>query len=84
MTTPMSASDTLAREFLGIRSRLLDVAAALDRVDRAAGAVGDDPRAAKLREALELLVAGGAERAERLQLLFSLPYQEQWRRQFGV
>jgi hypothetical protein len=82
--TTMNAADVLAREFLGVRSRLMDVAAALDRIDRAAGAVGEDPRLAKIREAIELLAAGGVDRAERLQLLFSLPYQEQWRQQYGL
>lgn len=84
MTTSMSASDMLAREFLGIRSRLLDVAASLDRVDRAEGPVGDDPRLAKIREALRSIAEGGDGRAERVQLLFSFPYQEQWRPQYGV
>jgi hypothetical protein len=84
MTTSMNAADVLVREFLGVRSRLMDVAAALDRIDRAEGPVGDDPRLAKVREALKLLAEGDADRAKRLQLLFSLPYQEQWRQQYGL
>ena len=39
MSNPLSASDVLNREFLEVRARLLQVAAALDRLDRAAGSV---------------------------------------------
>ena len=40
MSHPLSAGQTLDREFLAIRARLIDVAAALDRIDRAKGARG--------------------------------------------
>jgi hypothetical protein len=72
----MSATQVLDREFLGIRSRLIELAAALDRVDRANGAVAGDPRWSQIRRSLELLAAGATPRAEGIEKLFSLPYDE--------
>jgi thioredoxin-like negative regulator of GroEL len=76
---PLSAPDLLNRDFLEIRARLLEVAAALDRLERAEGDVSDDPRMARIRQAIARLDAGQGERAEHLQLLFSLAYESGWR-----
>jgi hypothetical protein len=75
MPVPMSAAKVLDREFLGIRCRLIELAAALDRIDRAEGAVVDDPRRLQIRRSLEILSAETDEpsRAERVQMEFSLP-----------
>ena len=81
MTAPMTAPEVLDREFLGIRAKLLEVAASLDRIGRAEGSVDDDPRLAQLRAALQLLVDASADRAEQFQMLFSLPYDENWQDQ---
>jgi hypothetical protein len=80
MSHDLTASELLDREFLTIRSRLIDVAAALDRIDRAEGDVAADPRLAKIHRTLGVLSAGEAARAEQIQLIFSLPYQEDWRK----
>ena len=79
MPIPMAAAEVLEREFLGVRMRLIDVAAALDRIDRAEGSVADDPRLDQIRQALQVLSGDRSGRAEKLQLLFSLPYQDDWR-----
>jgi len=84
MSTPLAARDVLNREFLGIRARLIDVAAALDRIDRAEGSAAEDPRLAKIRQGLELLCRETSRRAEGLQLLFSLPYQDNWQQAYGL
>jgi hypothetical protein len=85
---PLSASDILDREFLVVRAKLLEVAAALDRLDRAEGDVSGDPRRDRIRRAIRLIAeapAGdSAGRAEQLQLLFSLPYRAAWREEFGI
>lgn len=60
------------REFLGIRCRLIELAATLDRIGRAGGAA-DDPRTAQIRRALEILADDQPDRAERMQMVFSLP-----------
>lgn len=84
ISVPLSALETLNREFLEIRSRLVQLAAALDRVDRAEGFVGSDPRLGQIRQALEMLHDAEPRRAERVQQLFSRPYDPQWRSALGV
>src|SRR5665213_3124103 len=72
---PLSAVEILNRDFLEIRARLLEVAAALDRIGRAEGDVSADARMVRIRQAIARLEAGEADRAEQLQLLFSLNYE---------
>jgi hypothetical protein len=82
MPIPLDAPEVLNREFPEIRARLLQLAAALDRMERAAGSAESDPRLPKIREALSILAEPGSSRAERLQLLFSLPYDPDWKERF--
>ena len=82
MPTVQSAPEILEREFLETRCKLLEVAAALDRLDRADGSVTGDPRRQKLDRALGVLVNSQENRAEQLQLLFSLNYEPDWRQKF--
>ena len=84
MPIPLDAAEVLNREFLEIRARLLHLAASLDRLDRAEGVVTGDPRLAKIRQGLEILGGDEAERAERIQLLFSRPYDANWVKSLGV
>ncbi len=79
-----TALNVLNREFLAIRCRLVDLAAALDRVDRADGRATDDPRWRQLQQAVGVLADPDGNRAERVQMAFSLPYFADWRRQYGV
>lgn len=74
----MNAMDALERDFLTMRHRVLDVAAALDRIDRADGAeaVLRDPRMTMLREAVNTLASGKPDRAERVQMIFSIPFDK--------
>ncbi len=74
-----TATDILNREFLEVRAKILEVAAALDRLDRAAGSVSDDPRMDKIRRGIDLLRSPESNRAEQVQLLFSIPFEDQWR-----
>ena len=80
------AAEVLNRDFLDTRCRILDVAAALDRLDRARGRAGEPPdrRLAQLRQALEALLEPGPGRAETIQRLFSLEYDPQWRARTGL
>jgi hypothetical protein len=85
MSRQLSASIILDDEFLSIRAKLLEVAASLDRLDRAvSGAAADDPRLADLRTAMERLLHGDGDRAEQIQLIFSRPYEKDWRAEFGL
>ena len=84
MPIPIAATDVLDREFLGVRARLIDVAAALDRIARAEGDVTDDPRLERIRQTFEILGSDAPDRAEKLQMLFSLPYREGWKTEYGM
>lgn len=84
MSIPMTASQVLDREFLEIRAKLLELAASFDRLDRAAGAVASDPRLRLIREAIDVLQSDAEDRAEQVQLIFSLHYDDQWQTKFGM
>ncbi len=79
---PLQAAQALDRYFLEARSKLLDLAAILDRIDRGQGAadIETDPRLEKIRQALEVLHDKSAGRAERVQQIFSLHYDPTWER----
>jgi hypothetical protein len=76
---PQPARTVLDSHFLEARARLLDLAAILDRIDRGGG-VANDPRLAKVRQALEVLHDDSGGRAERVQQIFSLDYDAAWER----
>jgi hypothetical protein len=76
--------DVLDQEYLVARAKILELAAILDRLDRANGSASEDPRYGLLRQGMELLQQSEDGRAERVQLLFSRPYRSSWREDFGV
>jgi hypothetical protein len=80
--TPLPADRVLDQFFLDARGKLLEVAAIFDRVGRGVGAdaVTNDPRAAKLKQAVEVLLGDAPNKAELLQQLFSLPYDPDWKK----
>lgn len=84
MPLTASAPDVLNREFLEIRAKILELGAALDRLDRAEGDVTSDPRMDHVRRGLAVLAQKGGGRAEQVQMIFSLTYQEGWQREFGT
>ena len=77
MTIP--AKEILDREYLMIRSRILDIAAALDRQDRADGDVATDDRRKLLEAGIAILGSDAPDRAAQVQLLFSREYDPDWR-----
>ena len=80
MINTRDADVVLNREFLEIRSRVLELAAALDRIDRAPEPAGHPPdrRLAHLRRSIEALLEPGPDRAETIQRIFSLEYDPNW------
>jgi hypothetical protein len=77
----------LDREFLEARSRILQLAAILDRLERSPSAEPGDRRRHQLNAALECLGPKPPEsgtRAEHVQLVFSRPYDSSWRSEFGI
>jgi hypothetical protein len=80
--TAMTASpalEVLDREFPEIRAGLLQLAAQLDRLDRAKGSITDDPRRCAVRQSIDVLATSSPGRAEQIQLIFSRPYEEDWK-----
>lgn len=86
MQVPMDAKALLDRECLGMRAKILELAATFDRLDRAEGGLAGEPRMAEVRQALEVLLNndGEAERAEHIQRIYSRPYEEEWQKQFSM
>lgn len=66
-TCPMTREEVINQYFLEHRAKMVDIAAFLDRVERArpAGA-GDDYRLLAMVEALGILTDGAGKRAERV------------------
>jgi hypothetical protein len=79
---PLPAAAALEAFYLDARSRVLDLAAALDRIDRGGDpqAVAGDVRLKKLRAGIELLLSAGPDRAEAVQRVFSQEYDPGWPR----
>ncbi len=84
MVRRRQASEVFETEFLPVRAKLLEVAAALDRLDRAQGSMDGDSRRSQIGNAIETLLQDREDRAEQIQLIFSRPYEEDWRRRFRM
>ncbi len=80
MPQSRNASAVFGRDFLEMRSRILELAASLDRLELAEGSPLDDPRLDQLRQAIEVLLKPGTSRAESVQQIFSLKYDPSWPR----
>ena len=78
---PLPATRALDQFFLDARARLLDLAATLDRIGRGSGAEAalSDPRLARIRQALDVLLGDEPGKAEQVQKLFSLDYNPDWK-----
>jgi hypothetical protein len=84
MSHSRTGKEVFEQEFLPIRAKLLEVAAALDRVDRGGGSLSSDPRRTQIQAAIQVLLRPEDDRAEQLQLIFSRPYEESWREKFRM
>jgi hypothetical protein len=74
---PMTRRQLIDEYFIENRTMLLDVAAFLDRLDRAAGeGEGPDFRMEAFEEALRALGRGTPERTKAIQMIFSDPSTE--------
>ena len=84
MSAARTARDVFEQEFLSIRAKLLEVASALDRIDRSDGSLASDPRRTQVQAAIQVLLRPEDDRAERIQLIFSRPYDHDWREKLGI
>jgi hypothetical protein len=80
----MNAQEILNREFLEMRCKILELAASLDRLDRAEGNVLQESRYGKVLEAITVLLQKDIPRAEQIQLLFSREYSTNWPQTFEI
>ena len=80
------AMQVLDHDFLETRAKILEVAAILDRIDRAAARHGEHPdsRYVPVRRAVGGLLEPGPGRAETVQHIFSLDYDSGWRERMNV
>jgi hypothetical protein len=76
----------LDHDFLEARGKILEIAAILDRIDRAPARQGEHPdrRLSQLRQAVEALLEPGPGRSETIQHIFSLEYDSGWRERMNV
>ena len=85
MTNVRNGDQVVAESFLEVRAKLLEVAATLDRIDRACeSAALDEPAKSKrelLIEATKILLSEDPNRAQQL---FSRKYDTDWRQQLGM
>jgi len=84
MTEQLTAQQILDREYLEIRAKLLEIAASLDRIQRAHGDTADDRRSHLIAQAIQVLADDEGNRAEKIQLLFSRQYEQDWRSRLGL
>jgi hypothetical protein len=86
MINTRDAVEVLSHDFLEARGKILEIAAILDRIDRAPARHGEHPdvRLYQLRRAVEALLEPGPGRAETVQQIFSLDYDSGWRERLSV
>lgn len=79
----MNSNQIFSREYLEIRAKILEIAASLDRLERADGEC-DDSRKQLIDQGLEILTSDKSEKAVAVQMLFSREYEEGWRQQYEM
>ncbi len=84
VNTKQTSEAVLDQEYLPVRAKILEIAASLDRIQRAAGDVADAPQLKQLQVAIQSLLEDEPGRAKRVQLLFSRTYDQRWRETFKI
>ena len=75
--SPLTGPELVDEYFIETRNRIIEVAAFLDRLDRADPVVADqDFRVRALAEAIRVLAGGGPDRVRDIQVLMSDPTTE--------
>lgn len=84
MSQLQTSEEVLEREFLPVRAKILEIAASLDRIQRAESSSSQGAELERIRTAIRSLLDEEPGRAEQIQLLFSREYEEGWRKDFGL
>jgi hypothetical protein len=88
-----TAQQIIQEEFLIARSKILELAAVLDRIDRAAREQSDQSLSSLqstssqlglLLKGISILQDPDPHRAQRVQELMSRPYEPEWRKQWTI
>ncbi len=87
-----TAQQVVQEEYLIARSKILELAAVLDRIDRAAreqqGSLVElqstSPQISLLAKGIAILQEPDMHRAKRVQELMSRPYEPDWRKQWTI
>ncbi|MCY2985896.1 MAG: hypothetical protein NTY15_19895 [Planctomycetota bacterium] len=73
-----SATQIVADEFMIARAKIVELAATLDRIERASGNVDDSKNMQLLVQGIHILIDDQVEKAKRVQLLMSRDYDPEW------
>ena len=79
-----SAEQIVADDFMIARARIVELAATLDRIERATGNVEDSKNMQLLMQGMQVLCDDEVEKAKRVQLLMSRQYDPQWQSQMSI
>jgi len=84
ITAERSAQQIVAEDFMIARARIVELAATLDRIERATGDVDDSKNMQLLMQGMHILCDDDVEKAKRVQLLMSRQYDPQWQTQMSI
>jgi hypothetical protein len=73
-----TADKIIADEFLIARAKILELAATLDRLDRADGDIENSKQMVLLSQGMQILCDSESDKAKRVQLLMSRQYEPEW------
>ena len=79
-----TAAQIIADEFLIARAKILELAATLDRLDRADGDIENSKQLVLLSQGMQILCDSESEKAKRVQLLMSRQYEPEWIEKMAV
>ncbi len=79
-----SAQQIIFDEFMIARAKIVELAATLDRIERATGDVEDSRNMQLLVQGMHILCDDEVEKAKRVQLLMSRQYDPQWQTQMSI
>ncbi len=82
--TERNADKIVADEFMIARAKIVELAATLDRIERASGDVDDSKQMQLLVQGMHILCDDEVEKTKRVQLLMSRQYDPQWQTQMSI
>lgn len=80
----MTAAEIMDREFFEMRALILQLAASLDRMGRSKSPAVPEEKLKLLENGIRILLTQENNRANLVQMLFSLPYADQWPEEFQL